>query len=92
MTPRPALYKRRKWRILVVYASFYLFQYVGRFSLSQVAALVMQDLAIDHYTLGWITALLSWGFMAGDLVHGRLGEIYSLASVGAAGCPAHHRV
>jgi sugar phosphate permease len=73
-----ALYQRWKWRILVVYASFYLFQYVGRFHLSQVAALVMQDLAIDHHTLGWITALLYWGFMAGDLVHGRLGEIYGL--------------
>jgi OPA family glycerol-3-phosphate transporter-like MFS transporter len=77
-TQLPALYQRWKWRILVVYASFYLFQYVGRFHLSQVAALVMQDLAIDHHTLGWITALLYWGFMAGDLVHGRLGEIYGL--------------
>src|SRR5262245_54391238 len=27
----PALYHRWKWRILVVYASFYLCQYVGRF-------------------------------------------------------------
>src|SRR5215813_1136492 len=77
-TQLPALYHQWKWRILVVYASFYLFQYVGRFHLSQVAALVMQDLAIDHHTLGWITALLYWGFMAGDLVHGRLGEMYGL--------------
>ena len=77
-TQLPALYHRWKWRILVVYAGFYLFQYLGRFHLSQVAALVMQDLAIDHHTLGWITALLYWGFMAGDLVHGRLGEIYGL--------------
>ena len=74
----PALYHQWKWRILLAYAGFYVFQYLGRFHLSQVAALVMQDLAIDHHTLGWITALLYWGFMAGDLVHGRLGEMYGL--------------
>jgi sugar phosphate permease len=76
--PASALYPRWKWRILVIYASFYLFQYVGRFHLSQVAALVLQDLAIDHHTLGWVAAWLYWGFMAGDLGHGRLGEIYGL--------------
>jgi MFS transporter, OPA family, glycerol-3-phosphate transporter len=74
----PALYHRWKWRVLLVYAGFYLFQYMGRFNLSQVAPLVMQDLRIDHHTIGWITALLYWGFMAGDLVHGRLGELYGL--------------
>src|SRR5574341_422958 len=74
----PALYHRWKWRVLLVYAGFYLFQYMGRFNLSQVAPLVMQDLQIDHHTIGWVTALLYWGFMAGYLVHGRLGEIYGL--------------
>jgi len=74
----PAVYQRWKWRVLLVYAGFYLFQYMGRFHLAQVAALVMADLHIDHYTIGWITALLYWGFMAGDVVHGRLGEIYGL--------------
>ena len=74
----PAAYHRWKWRILLVYAGFYLFQYMGRFNLSQVAALVMADLQIDHQAIGWITALLYWGFMAGDVVHGRLGEMYGL--------------
>ena len=74
----PALYHRWKWRVLLVYAGFYLFQYMGRFNLSQVAPLVMGDLQIDHHTIGWITALLYWGFMAGDLVHGQLGELYGL--------------
>lgn len=74
----PARYHRWKWRVLLVYAGFYLFQYMGRFNLSQVAPLVMQDLHIDHQTIGWTIALLYWGFMAGDLVHGRLGELYGL--------------
>ena len=30
----PALYHRWKWRVLLVYAGFYLFQYMGRFNLS----------------------------------------------------------
>lgn len=74
----PALYHQWKWRVLLVYSGFYLFQYMGRFNLSQVAPLAMRDLGIDHQTIGWITALLYWGFMAGDLVHGRLGELYGL--------------
>lgn len=72
----PRAYHRWKWRVLLVYAGFYLFQYVGRFNLSQVSPLVMRDLGIDHRTIGWITALLYWGFMTGDLVHGRLSELY----------------
>lgn len=74
----PALYHQWKWQVLLVYAGFYVFQYMGRFNLSQVAPLVMHDLHLDHRTIGWITALLYWGFMAGDVVHGRLGEIYGL--------------
>jgi sugar phosphate permease len=74
----PALYHRWKWRVLLAYAGFYLFLYMGRFNLWPMAPLVKQDLHIDHQTLGWVNALLLWGFMIGDLVHGRLGEIYGL--------------
>jgi OPA family glycerol-3-phosphate transporter-like MFS transporter len=74
----PALYHHWKWRVLLSYAGFYLFLYMGRFNLWPVAPLVKQDLHIDHQTIGWINALLLWGFMIGDLVHGRLAEMYGL--------------
>ena len=74
----PAAYHTWKWRVLLAYAGFYLFIYMGRFNLWPMAPLVKQDLGIDHQTIGWINALLLWGFMAGDLVHGRLGEVYGL--------------
>lgn len=74
----PALYHRWKWRVLLSYAGFYLFLYMGRFNLWPVAPLVKHDLHIDHQTIGWINALLLWGFMLGDLVHGRLGEMFGL--------------
>ncbi len=74
----PPAYHRWKWQVLLAYAGFYLFIYMGRFNLWPTAPLVKHDLGIDHQTLGWINALLLWGFMAGDLVHGRLGEMYGL--------------
>lgn len=74
----PPHYHRWKWRVLLAFAGFYLFLYMGRFNLWPTAPLVKQDLRIDHQTIGWINALLLWGFMLGDLVHGRLAELYGL--------------
>ncbi len=74
----PARYHRWKWRVLFAYAGFYLFVYLGRFNLWPVAPLVKEDLGVDHATIGWINALLLWGFMVGDLLHGRLGELFGL--------------
>jgi len=74
----PPHYHRWKWRVLLAFAGFYLFLYMGRFNLWPTAPLVKQDLGIDHQTIGWINALLLWGFMLGDLVHGRLAELYGL--------------
>lgn len=88
----PPSFHRLKWRVLLSFAGFYLFLYMGRFNLWPVAPLVKQDLHIDHRTLGWINALLLWGFMIGDLVHGRLAERYglrlwvTLGAVGTAVC------
>ncbi|MGQ4808227.1 Membrane sensor protein UhpC [Candidatus Entotheonellaceae bacterium PAL068K] len=64
--------------MLIGFAGFYLFLYMGRFNLWPVTPLVKQELGIDHQTIGLINALLLWGFMIGDMVHGRLGEVYGL--------------
>ena len=74
----PPAYHRWKWQVLLAYMGFYLFIYMGRFNLWPTAPLVKHDLHIDHQTIGWINALLLWGFMVGDIVHGRLGEMYGL--------------
>ena len=67
-----------KWRVLLAFAFFYLFLYLGRFNFWPVAPLVKEDLALSNIELGVINALLLWGFGLGDLVHGRLSEAYGL--------------
>ena len=74
----PHRYHIFKWRILLAFAGFYLFLYLGRFNFWPVAPLVKEDLALSNFEIGLVNALLLWGFGLGDLVHGRLGEAYGL--------------
>ena len=74
----PPRYHIFKWRVLLAFAFFYLFLYLGRFNFWPVAPLVKEDLALSNLEIGLINALLLWGFGFGDLFHGRLGEIYGL--------------
>ena len=74
----PASYHRWKWRVLLAFVGFYLFVYLGRFNFWPAAPLVKEELGLSHFEIGLITALLLWGFGLGDLVHGRLGEVYGM--------------
>ena len=74
----PRSYHIFKWRILLAFAFFYLFLYMGRFNLWPVAPLVKDDLSLSNFEVGLVNALLLWGFGLGDLVHGRLAETYGL--------------
>ena len=70
----PKSFHRWKWRVLLVFAGFYVFLYLGRFNFWPVAPLVKGDLELSHIEIGIINALLLWGFGLGDLFHGRLAE------------------
>ncbi len=74
----PRSYNIFKWRVLLAFAGFYLFLYMGRFNFWPVAPLVKEDLGLSHFEIGMINAMLLWGFGLGDLVHGRLSEAYGL--------------
>ena len=74
----PRSYHVFKWRILLAFAFFYLFLYLGRFNFWPVAPLVKDDLSLSNFEIGLVNALLLWGFGLGDLVHGRLAENYGL--------------
>ena len=74
----PRSYHIFKWRILLAFALFYLFLYMGRFNFWPVAPLVKDDLSLSNFEIGLVNALLLWGFGLGDLVHGRLAETYGL--------------
>jgi len=74
----PRSYHIFKWRILLAFAGFYLFLYLGRFNFWPVAPLVKEDLSLSNFEIGLVNALLLWGFGLGDLVHGRLAETYGL--------------
>ena len=74
----PIAYHRWKWRVLLAFAGFYLFVYLGRFNFWPITPLVKEELLLSHIEIGLINALLLWGFGLGDLVHGRLAEAYGL--------------
>ncbi len=74
----PPVYHRWKWRVLLSFAGFYLFLYLGRFNFWPTAPLVKDELDLSHLEVALITAMLLWGFGLGDLVHGRLSEAYGL--------------
>ncbi len=74
----PPSYHIFRWRVLLAFAGFYLFLYLGRFNFWPVAPLVKEDLGLNNFEIGLINALLLWGFGIGDLFHGRLGELYGL--------------
>ena len=64
--------------MLVAFCVFYLFVYTGRFNFWPTSPLIKEDLGLTNIEIGIINAMLLWGFMLGDLVHGRLAEAYGL--------------
>ena len=74
----PPEYHRWKCRVLLAFAGFYLFVYLGRFNFWPASPVIQEELGLSHIETGLITALLLWGFGLGDLVHGRLAEVYGL--------------
>ena len=79
----PRAYHVFKWRVLLAFAGFYLFAYLGRFSLYPLAPLVKaplaeHGLALTNVEVAVIWAMLFWGFALGDVCHGRLAEAFGL--------------
>ena len=74
----PPRYHRWKWQVLVCFCSFYVFVYMGRFNFWPTSPLIKDELQLTNIEVGIINAMLLWGFMLGDLVHGRMSEAYGL--------------
>lgn len=74
----PPRYHRWKWQVLAAFCVFYLFVYTGRFNFWPTSPLIKDDLLLTNLEIGIINAMLLWGFMLGDLAHGRLSEAYGL--------------
>ena len=74
----PPRYHRWKWQVLISFCAFYLFVYTGRFNFWPTSPLIKDDLLLTNIEIGIINAMLLWGFMLGDLVHGRMSEAYGL--------------
>ncbi len=74
----PRAYHLFKWRVLLAFAVFYLFAYLGRFSLYPLGPLVKDGLGLTNVDIAIIWAMLFWGFALGDVVHGRLAEAFGL--------------
>ncbi len=74
----PRAFHLFKWRVLISFAVLYLFAYLGRFSLYPLAPLVKDALSLSNVEIAVIWAMLFWGFGLGDVVHGRLCEVFGL--------------
>ena len=74
----PRAYHVFKWRVLLAFAVFYLFAYLGRFSLYPLGPLVKDDLVLSNVEIAVIWAMLFWGFALGDVLHGRMAEAFGL--------------
>ena len=74
----PRAYHLFKWRVLLAFAVFYLFAYLGRFSLYPLGPLVKDGLGLTNVDIAIIWAMLFWGFALGDVFHGRLAEALGL--------------
>ena len=74
----PRAYHVFKWRVLLAFAVFYLFAYLGRFSLYPLGPLVKDDLDLSNVEIAVIWAMLFWGFALGDVLHGRMAEAFGL--------------
>ena len=74
----PRAYHLFKWRVLLAFAVFYLFAYLGRFSLYPLGPLVKDGLGLTNVDIAIIWAMLFWGFALGDVLHGRLAEAFGL--------------
>ena len=48
----PPNYHRWKWRVLLAFAFFYLFLYLGRFNFWPVSPIVRDELALSHVEIG----------------------------------------
>ena len=86
-----AVFTQWKSRVLFSYAAFYVLAYMARFNHWPSGPLIAEDLGFGPMELGIINACLLWGFGAGDLVHGRLAELYGLRLwllIGAVGTAA----
>ena len=64
--------------MLLAFAVFYLFAYLGRFSLYPLGPLVKDDLVLSNVEIAVIWAMLFWGFALGDVLHGRMAEAFGL--------------
>lgn len=71
------LYRRWKWRVLLMFSSFYMFLYLGRFNFGFVIPQIIEDLGITRTEAGLVALCMFWGFGLGDLVHGRLSERFT---------------
>ncbi|MBO54806.1 MAG: hypothetical protein CL886_04005 [Dehalococcoidia bacterium] len=72
----PPRYHYWKWRVLLVFAFFYLFAYFGRFNFWPISPLVKDDLDFTYIQIGLVNVCLLWGFGLGDILHGRASEYY----------------
>ena len=72
-------FKSYAWRYLILFSVLYCFIYCTRLNLSNAGAVMMKELGWTKADFGILTGSLFWAYGFGQLVNGRLSEIFGPA-------------
>ena len=72
-------FKSHAWRYLILFSVLYCFIYCTRLNLSNAGAVMMKELGWTKADFGILTGSLFWAYGFGQLVNGRLSEIFGPA-------------
>lgn len=73
-----SLFRRNAWIVLLLYCLIYCVLYGGRMNLALIQGLIEQEFHWSKAELGLLASLLFWTYGVGQLVNGRLGELFGI--------------
>lgn len=80
------LFIKYAWRFLVLFSLLYCALYCCRLNLSNAAPLMMRDMEWSKTDIGILTGLLFWTYGCGQVINGRLSEIFGPYRILILGC------
>jgi len=73
-TEAESLYAKWQWRALLGATFCYLFYYTGRQTLGFAIPGIQADFGFTKQAMGWISAMMLWGYAVGQSINGNLGD------------------
>jgi len=71
-------YKKYAWTTLLAFSVMYMFAYTGRLNMGLAIPLMIKEFGWTKAQLGVLVSTLFWAYAFGQLINGRLGEIFGV--------------